>query len=170
MRRVLHFFADLSDGDIDFIAKSGVARSVSPGTVLVDPGRELDAMHIVLSGCLEVRAGDRLIRDLYVGEIIGELSFLDRRPPSATVVAREPSRLLSLSRVDLDQKIANDLGFASRFYKSLGTFLAIRLRDITATLAYGDGQPDPDELDLDELDGAERAARKFAWLIETFGA
>lgn len=169
MRRVLHIFAEFTDADLAFIARTGKVQPIATGTVLVHSGTHLDAMHIVLDGALEVRVGDRSIRQLYTGDVVGELSFLDRRPPSAEVLASEPSKVLSLSRADLDAQLARDTGFASRFYKSIGTFLAMRLRDVTESLAYGEIQLDPDELELDELDGADRAARQFAWLLENVG-
>jgi len=169
MRRVLHIFSEFTDADIAFIASAGRAQDLAAETVLIEPGTPLEAVHIVLSGALRVEVDDVVIRPLYVGEVVGELSYLDRRPPSARVVVSEPSRLLAIPRSALDAKIAEDSGFAARLYKSLGMFLAMRLRDVRGTLAYGDVEYEPDELDLDELDGADKAARQFAWIIEQFG-
>ena len=46
------------------------------------------------------------------GEIVGEMSFVDARPPSATVKALEDSTVFSLSKPRLNAKLAADPGFS----------------------------------------------------------
>jgi CRP/FNR family transcriptional regulator, cyclic AMP receptor protein len=59
---------------------------------------------------------------------MGEMSFVDQAPPSATVQAMEPSFVLDIPRRRLNAKLAEDAGFAARFYRALSMFLAARLR------------------------------------------
>ena len=66
------------------------------------------------------------------GEIIGEISWLDRKPISATVRAVETSSVLALSIAALERKIAADPGFAARLFRAIATLAAERLRTTTS--------------------------------------
>ena len=57
------------------------------GTTVVREGDPGDALCIVVSGVVEVSQGDRILRRLRAGDYFGEISLIDRRPRSATVVA-----------------------------------------------------------------------------------
>ncbi|MCA9491992.1 MAG: cyclic nucleotide-binding domain-containing protein [Myxococcales bacterium] len=167
MRHTLFILARLTDADVDILLSEGRRERVPPGHNLVSPGIPVDAFHIILSGCFEVRAGARgdvVLRRMHRGEIVGEISFLDHRPPSASVVATEPSVTLHIPTDRLQRRLDQDEGFASRFYRSLGTLLAFRVRDLTEKHA-GSASGDEDLLDLDVLDRADLAARRFDRLM-----
>ena len=86
---------------------------------------------MVLDGRLTVLVkaiGNREIASLLAGEIVGEISFVDPRPPSAPVVAAQDSHLLVIPRSILTSKLNKDSAFAARFYKAVATLLADRLR------------------------------------------
>jgi CRP-like cAMP-binding protein len=70
----------------------------------------------------------------------------------ATVTAAKDSRLLSVSRVALQDKLGKDPWFASRFYKAIALFLADRLRTTSAHLGYGKPDQDSSDHEIDELD------------------
>lgn len=64
--------------------------------VLIEQGVPVDAVFILLEGKLAVsfkpkRDPEREIAGLNAGEIVEEMSFVDARPPSATVRAVEDS-------------------------------------------------------------------------------
>ena len=84
---------------------------------------------------------------------MGEISFVDSRPPSASVKATVDSQVLAVPKAALRAKLQKDLGFASRFYLSLATFLADRLRLADARLTTGQKGGEGQEEDLDELHG-----------------
>ena len=87
----------------------------------------------------------------FPGEIVGEISFVDSRPPLAFVTAMQDSQLLSLRREVLSTKIVKDQGFAARFYRAIATFLADRLYVTVGRYGYGSAQQD---VDVDELQDA----------------
>ena len=53
------------------------------------------------------------ISQLWPGAVIGEMSWLDGLPTSATIEALEPSEVLAISGTLLDDKIAADPGFVT---------------------------------------------------------
>src|SRR4029079_8014753 len=107
-----------------------------------------------------------------VGEIVGEISFVDSAPPSATVAAIGECLALFLDRESVLNKLERDVGFASRFYRSLAIFLADRLRDTVGHLGYGkvqdDGLSTPvrDELDMEILDRLSMAGDRFNRMLK----
>jgi CRP-like cAMP-binding protein len=96
------------------------------------------------------------IARLGAGEIIGEVSFVDSKPPSASVTAIEDSIVFAVGRQKLLDKLKQDSAFAARFYRAIAMFLSIRLRTTTGLVAYyGKSQQSPeDKEESDELDGS----------------
>ena len=89
--------------------------------------------------------------ELKAGEVLGEISFVDARPPSASVRAEIESKVGAIPRAALQAKLRQDVGFAARFYQSLAVFLADRLRTTTGSLGSRDLQLAEDVEDVDEL-------------------
>jgi CRP/FNR family cyclic AMP-dependent transcriptional regulator len=166
MQRILFILAELNDDDVAFLVEAGQRRFLARGATLVARDQPVDAIHIVLDGSFSVQVDGKLLNQLYRGEVVGELTFLDRRPPSASVIATEDARVLSVPHAALHRRLENP-AFAGRFYKSLALFLVHRLRLATSTLAYGPPQlrQDGDELDMTELDQVDVAARRFDWML-----
>jgi CRP-like cAMP-binding protein len=94
-------FADLSDDELQNIANLAAEVSVPAGKELV---REGDYSYDVLAieeGEAEVTRGGEHVADLGPGDVIGEMGVLERRQRSATVVARTPMLLVTLTRWDV---------------------------------------------------------------------
>src|SRR5688572_346934 len=129
MRKVLYIFGLLTDADVEWIARTGVRRRVRAGEALIEEGRRIEAVIFLLQGEFLVSAqGVGEIARLGVGEIVGEMSFVDSAPPTATVTAVEDCLALFLDRQVVLQKLEADLAFGCRFYRALAIFLADRLR------------------------------------------
>jgi bacteriocin-type transport-associated protein len=176
MRKVLFLFGQLNDDDIEWMMRAGKKHFVPGDGVLIRQGVEIDALFILLEGRLSVwlatRQGEKEIARLNAGEIVGEMSFVDARPPSATVKALEASNVYALPRPVLAAKLASDLGFAARFYKALAIYLSSTVRERHRALGYGDGaalaeaEDDGDELDPNVLDGVYLAGERFDRMVK----
>jgi Cyclic nucleotide-binding domain. len=81
--------------------------------------------------------GTKELAKIVSGEIVGEVSFIDARPPLATVKAIEKTELLAIPRRQLITKLQQDLGFASRFYYGISLCLADRMRGTVRHIEYG---------------------------------
>ncbi|MBN2216599.1 MAG: cyclic nucleotide-binding domain-containing protein [Pirellulales bacterium] len=154
MRKVLFLLSQLSDSDLEWMVASGNKQTVPAGTVLIEEGRRIDDLYILLDGTLEISAsqlGDQPFR-LGCGEVVGEVSLLDSRPPTATVTAAVDSMVWAIPHDRLERRLDEDAGFAARFYHSLAVFLAHRLRNTYQRLGYGKERPmDEDQEYEDEL-------------------
>lgn len=174
MRKALYILGQLSDGDVEWMAKHGTRLRLSDGEPIVREGEPIDRLFLTLSGRYRVTVSDgRELTRLGAGEIVGEIAFVDSAPPSATVTALGESVVLALPRALLQQRLAADEGFAARFYRALAIFLADRLRASTRRLGYGAaGDLDSqavldDELDAGVLDQVAQAGDRFTRLLQT---
>ena len=155
MKKVLFLLGQLRDTDVEWMSTQGRRLKVRAGDVLIHEGRSLDALFILLDGTLAI-SGTGAVGGVPVhlgcGEVVGEISFVDSRPPTATVTAAEDSVVLAVPRQQLKDRLDQDAEFAARFYRSLAMFLAHRFRYVTKFLACGKGRPLPQDLeDADEL-------------------
>lgn len=168
----ISFFAALPEGDREFLREEGEIRQVEPGEAILVEGEKSESMFVIESGELAVKKGEHVLATLGQGEVLGELGFLDSRPPTATVEATQPSQVLELRIEELTDELEIEDGFGARLYRALGTFLAARFRSglIAATYdASGHLTEDveyKDELDADLLDEISLAGTKFAWLLD----
>jgi len=170
MQKVLYLFGELSDDDLDWIIANGAIEKIPATTVLIKEGEGTDFFYIVLEGSLVVsvttEAGIREVTTLGNGEIFGEMSFVDSRPPSATVETLTESLVLSLSRAVLGNHLLDDIGFASRFYRAIALFLSGRLRVTLAELELGTTETSA-ELEVSPilLNNLSSAQARYDWLL-----
>lgn len=166
MRKALYFLGCLNDSDIDWLIAAGHRREIAEGANLIDEGVPIDSVFLVIQGQFSVRIaalGTREVARLMAGEIMGEMSFVDSAPPSATVRAMERSFVLSIPRRRLSARLAEDDGFAGRFYKALSALLAYRLR-VTEAAMSGSNLAADTELDSESLDEVAVAGARFDWI------
>jgi CRP/FNR family transcriptional regulator, cyclic AMP receptor protein len=168
MRRVLYLMGSLEDQDIEWMMRAGSSRYVEPGAVIIHEGVPAGCLFVVLDGAFSVQIGQQQpgkeVAVLYAGEVVGEISFVDSRPPTATVRAAQPSHVLAIPRDRLQQELERNVPFAARFYKAIAMFLADRMRVTTGRLGYGTADQDKrdvTELNDDLMDGVAIAASRF---------
>lgn len=163
MRTVLLVFGELNDQDIEWFSAHGTKRTLKEGSVLIQKGVPISDLFIVLTGELSVWISDKCeVSRARTGEILGEMSYLEARPPSATVKAARASTVLAVPMVKTREKLRTDAAFAARFYKALGMLLSFRLRRVTQKL-QGEAEVDEsvDELDPNVLDTVFLAGARF---------
>jgi CRP/FNR family transcriptional regulator, cyclic AMP receptor protein len=162
MRKVLFMFGQLTDADVLWLARTGRRRRVARGTVLINEGVPVDTLYVLLEGELDVNVGaqGKRVARLLPGEVVGEMSFIDARPPSATVRAAGDVVVCAVSKERLQEGLERDSGFAARFYKAIATYLSDRIRETTAA-SEGRLAGQQDELDDNVLDNVDRAGARF---------
>lgn len=172
MQKILLFLGELNNEDLDWIIEKGKKETIPPGKTLIREGQIIDALYIVLSGSLSVEIeslGNKELAKISAGEVVGEISFIDSRPPLATVKAVEPSSILSISRMHLTSRLLQDMSFAARFYHAISLCLSERMRGTVRRLGYGEDLDDinADQNDLTPAmqDNLKLAEAKFNWLI-----
>ena len=114
----LSLLSDLRSKDIDWILSNSELRTVLANTVLVREEEPSDSIFLVSDGLFEVyvfanSASQRKINQLGPGEVIGEVSWLDRKPISASVRAIESSSVIAINTDTLDRKLNEDFRICS---------------------------------------------------------
>lgn len=113
---------------LEQLAKGAVEREVPAGTVLIREGEQADALWVLVEGSLDVSAkgADDLAQALPVvvaPDYVGELGLLRGTARTATVSARESSRLLRIEAADFLEVLTGTQPSAS-MVSLVGTRLA----------------------------------------------
>lgn len=176
MRRVLYLFGQLNDDDIGWMMKAGDAETVPARAELVRRGETIDFLAVILDGEFAIETGPGGPKGLKSGsgEVIGEISFIDSRPPLASVVALQESLVWKIKRKVLTQKLDDDPSFACRFYRGIAVFLVDRLRANIGLLGYGEGIAAPsdgiekDDLSEEILSNVHLAGARFERMLKHY--
>ena len=172
MRKVLFIFGELSDGDVDWLAKAGERVSLDAGTVLIPVDSRVDHLYILLDGQLAIKARNGAqVAKLESGEIVGEMSLVDPAPTSVSVEVAQDATLFRIPNSKLRQNLSADSAFAARFYRAICIFLADRLRATTRRLGYGPQEETESaaatgELNENVMDTVHLAGARFARMLQ----
>ena len=108
--------------------------TLMPNECLVHEGDESTEMYYVQSGALAVfkRKGDQehQIGSIIAGELVGEMSFLDKNPRSATVKAMSETVLVVIRL----EKLEHTLASSPKWFNALLQTLTERLRKANARI------------------------------------
>lgn len=127
--------------DCQWLEQTGNQQEFATGDILVQEGTPTDFIYIVLKGTFMISISqsqseaEQEIACCSVGEMLGEMSLMDDRPPSATIRATESSQVLAIAKRSLKTKLTLDADFAARFYQELAITLSVRLRSLSKLLA-----------------------------------
>jgi len=98
--RPVPIFRGLTKPALLEVARKTAEVAYPAGATLVKQGDPGDSLCIIASGTVEVRRDDRVVAQMTAGDYFGEISLIDGRPRSATVVAVDDVVLLTLRASD----------------------------------------------------------------------
>ncbi len=171
MTNALLILGELNDRDIDWIVTQGKREILPAGSILIEEDQPLDALYIVLSGTLNVcvaALGNQVVGKIGGGEILGEMSFVDGRLPSATVQAVEECCILSIPRSLLSQKLEEDVLFSLRFYRAITKFLSSRLRATVNHFGFDENAALLASKPFNNK-GEEEPDHRLSWIMQRLG-
>ena len=123
----------LTANDWALIADKAIRMTFKPGERILHTGKRSHGVYLLLTGTAQVEIpAQSFVPTIGPGEVCGELSYLDDLPASANVVAQELVEAYYLDRPTLQALFELFPHLASRFYRSLATGVAQRLRDMVA--------------------------------------
>jgi CRP/FNR family transcriptional regulator, cyclic AMP receptor protein len=134
-------FSSLTEAEIANLLRDEVSheRVYPPDTVILREGEVSDSIFLISSGSVQVTLRGtggplRSLAILQAGEIFGEMAVLERRPRSATVVAREQCLLLEVAGEEIRKLLAAHLEVQVKLY----TVVRDRLRQWFQSLGAGE--------------------------------
>ncbi|HWZ42822.1 MAG TPA: cyclic nucleotide-binding domain-containing protein [Candidatus Saccharimonadales bacterium] len=106
------------------------------GEIMIRMNSRPEALFILTSGSatVEVTRGSAIAR-LMVGDICGEMAFVENNLASASVIAAEDTETDALYLSELTEIFTSFPHLEARFYKSLALLLSRRLRRTSGELA-----------------------------------
>jgi CRP/FNR family transcriptional regulator, cyclic AMP receptor protein len=137
--RGLDMFKDLDNEQVAALFRIAKEQDFAAGTTIVREGAPGGMLHILLDGRVEVRkkpasGEDKPLASLGAGTVFGEMSLFDGYPYSASVVATEPVRTLSIFRNDFLQLAETEPFIAFKLTANLLVLLSHKLRKTNENL------------------------------------
>ncbi|MBE9160340.1 cyclic nucleotide-binding domain-containing protein [Nodosilinea sp. LEGE 06152] len=187
---VLTVFGELRDSDIDWLTSFGQIETIPAGRVLLQAGRPVESLTILLDGQLAMSApqdtfnplalcflglehstrGQSAFATLSQGSMPGIISFLDFRPLPVTVRSLGEALVFAVPRFTLATKLQVDDSFASRFYRVVAMQIMEQLQTVGMRLMEPGAEANlDDELDMDDLNQVSEGAKKFSWMLAQLG-
>lgn len=146
--RQIPLFSSLKDEEIEAIYKLSVTKKCSKDTIILLEDEEGDTLFVILSGKVKVttfsESGKEVIFSiLNEGDFFGDMSLLDGKPRSATVISIEESELRLIRRSDFNKLIESHPGIALKLLEELTSRLrkaderieSLALLDVTGRVA-----------------------------------
>ena len=119
----------LSNQDWDLLLEKAETRLYQPGEVILKMGENPQAMYLVDKGQVRVeqRPG-RALASHGSGAVFGEMSFLQGKGASASVIAEDNVEVRVMHFMHVNGLLNSVPGLATRFYQTLAVTLAHRLQ------------------------------------------
>jgi CRP-like cAMP-binding protein len=134
--RPLALFGAFTNSELNTIYALGEIVVFSALSHIVIEGETTSGMYVILKGSVGIYKGsarsisDHRVTTLSVNKCFGEMSLLDSKPRSATVVADSKTTLFYLRREALQNYLEQNPETALKFYRNCSLVLASRLRDL----------------------------------------
>jgi CRP/FNR family transcriptional regulator, cyclic AMP receptor protein len=122
-------FENFSHSELKTVSKQMEFRQFNEGEQLTRQGQFGDELLIVLAGSATAQISGTTVSTIGEGEVIGEISFLDHGPRSATITATTPMDVGVLTLAAFE-KVASQ---SPAFWRIISVGLARRLRDAGRT-------------------------------------
>jgi CRP/FNR family transcriptional regulator, cyclic AMP receptor protein len=105
---VVPLFANLNTRQLRKLARSATEDRYEAGDVILREGGHTDTLFVVLEGTAKVVRNGRTVARRSAGEFFGEISMIDARPRTASVVADSSLRCLVLHHDSLRRLVMDD--------------------------------------------------------------
>jgi len=123
--RGVPLFADLDERGLQAVAILARDRSTKAGDVLTLEGEPGDAFYVIVEGTVRVEHGDRTVRSMTAGGLLGEIALVEHCARTATATCVTDCRLLEIRRHEFERLMETLPEVRSR----VGSAIARRARD-----------------------------------------
>ena len=115
------------------IAAVATQEHAAPGRVILTPEEPLEAMYVILDGCVELLKGDQPIHRAHQNGVLGSWALLDSSPLPVTARAVEDTTLLRIAREDFFDLLSDNMEIASAVFSKF----VRRLRELIESTSGG---------------------------------
>ena len=122
-------FAELTDAERDALKSVATLRRGKAGERIIEQGKTMDRMFIVLEGQAEVLVNGKHIVTLSGQPLVGDIEFLDMLPASADVILVKETDLIELNYVALTSLMEKQPRLGYVLMREIARIEAQRLRE-----------------------------------------
>ncbi|MEP7059461.1 MAG: cyclic nucleotide-binding domain-containing protein [Actinomycetota bacterium] len=119
-------FSGVSKRHLRRLAAESDLQAFQPGQTIVVEGQPGETLFVVLEGQAKVTRKKRKVGQVVPGDFFGELSAIDGRERTASVVAETPMRLIRLFRHTLEDMVTSEPDFSTKLLDGI----VARLRQV----------------------------------------
>lgn len=109
-------------------------KTYTAGQVIFKQGQPGDVMYIVQEGEVDILLADQVLETVEAGGLLGELALIDKRPRTATAVARTNCKIISIDEYRFSFLVQETPFFALRVMETMAE--RIRHMDALALQKY----------------------------------
>ena len=127
-------FPNLTEDERQWLVLNGQTSAYKTGAAVISEGEVVTSLLLIRSGNLRVtrtyldETSAEFAGPLGPGEVIGEMSLMDKKGASANLIADGNSEIHAIPGNILKDKLENDVAFKARFFESLFLDLTRKLR------------------------------------------
>jgi CRP-like cAMP-binding protein len=93
---------------------------ISPGKVVLEASKPLDALYVIIDGAVELSRNDEVLHTAHQNEVLGAWALFDERDPMpVTARAVEDTRLLRIGRDDFYDLLSDNSEITSAIFSTL---------------------------------------------------
>lgn len=130
-----HLFEGLNDEQIERIVLLSEEQSWKAEEVIIEEGKAGEGLFIIVDGIVTVRTklgGEMAI--LRAVTTVGEISLVDDRPTTASVIAQTDVRVAALSKTDFNRFLDENREIGYIVMRNIARLLCVRFRRTQARL------------------------------------
>ena len=124
-------FAGLTDAERDALKDAATLRRGRAGERIIQQGKAMGRMFIIMEGQAEVRVNGKHIVTLSGQTLVGEIEFLDMLPASADVILLKETDLIELNDAALTGLMETQPRLGYVLMREIARIEAQRLRETT---------------------------------------
>ncbi|MBS2018053.1 MAG: cyclic nucleotide-binding domain-containing protein [Deltaproteobacteria bacterium] len=121
-------FRSLRQRDYKKLVALGRWETFDAGETVVEKGKPLTTVRVVVTGHAEVTDEGRAICRLASGQFVGEMAYLSAEPPTTAVVATEPVTFLTWPSDKLREYLGEEQELRAEVHTIIGADLVAKLR------------------------------------------
>ena len=128
-------FDKISKGECSELVKTMHPRQYKKDENVFSRGDIGASIVLIRSGGIEIKASDKVLAELQVGDFFGEVALIVDEPRTADAIATEDSELIFFLRSDLEEWVQRSPKNGAQFMLNISRVLAARLRQTNILLS-----------------------------------
>ncbi|HBY60469.1 MAG TPA: hypothetical protein DEH78_11645 [Solibacterales bacterium] len=115
----VELFRGLSPDQLARIASIAREITFAPNQLIVEPGRMLDSLYVILDGAVALSHEGEVLHTARQNELLGTWALFDEEPMPVTATTIEDTRLLSIARTDFFDLLSDNMQITASIFSTM---------------------------------------------------